>query len=148
MKFNLVLALLTLVSLTFSCTSKIKKGAAADEVNISINDIWVLEKIGDKDINTQLPPRQKRPQIELHVKEMKIQGNDGCNSIGGSIEKISAKELKFGPLMGTKMACPDMETPARFNVALEQTRQYTIKGLKLLLLDVRGETLLQFQKVD
>ena len=122
---------------------------ASTAIDMRLHDIWVVERIDGKAFKSNpKSPRQRRPQIEIYVEEMRVSGNDGCNEIGGKIETLSAEIIQFGPIMGTKMACPDMETPRRFNEALTATRSYKIKNLKLLFMDENGKEVLAFQKVD
>jgi len=114
----------------------------------NINDIWILEKIGETDFSKASSKRNRRPQLEINLKEMKIFGNDGCNNYSGSITSFDTDELSFGPILSTRMACPDMTTTYEFHKVMEQVQSYKLKGLKLYLLDSNGIVLLKFQKID
>lgn len=116
------------------------------EANININDIWALESIDQKVIDPKA--LNKRPMLEIHVKEMKIMGNDGCNNIGGNIVLLDASQIKWGPLMGTKMACPNMDLSNLFNQKMELVAGYKLENLKLYLYDSNQKELMVFRKID
>ena len=114
-----------------------------------LNDIWVLEKLKGKTINRGSDNDQlKRPQLEIHVGEMKYTGTDGCNNIFGGIIELNEKTLRFGMGAGTRTMCQDMEVPDEFNRTLPEVSSYEVKDLKLHLLDADGNELMQFQKID
>ena len=46
----------------------------------------------------------KKPQITFDLANKKVTGNGGCNNFNGTIT-IAENNIKFGPLMSTKMAC-------------------------------------------
>lgn len=112
-----------------------------------LNDIWVLEKIGTTKIAVG-SGRNRTPQIEINLAQNRFFGNDGCNNMMGSLKLVDDKNLEFGRIAGTRMACTDMENPYKFTQALAKTKTYTIENLKLILLDIDGIALLQFQKID
>lgn len=116
------------------------------EANMNINDIWALESIEQKVIDPKA--LNKRPMLEIHVKEMKIMGNDGCNNIGGNIVLLDASQIKWGPLMGTKMACPNMDLSNLFNQKMELVAGYKLENLKLYLYDSNQKELMVFRKID
>jgi len=61
-------------------------------------------------------------------------GFAGCNSAGGSFTH-SGDELRFGPIMMTRMACQrGMELEQRYSAALSATRRYRIADGELQLL--------------
>lgn len=111
-----------------------------------INDIWALEKIGAKNFDTE--KSNHRPVIEIHVKEMKLYGNDSCNEIFAKVTALDDTVLTIEKIGGTKKGCPDMATPKQFRTALLQTANYKIANLKLHLFDIKGKELLRFRKVD
>ena len=119
------------------------------DVRLRINDIWVIESIeGEVIEKNSVNNRQKTAQIEFHIADMKIMGNDGCNNFFGSIKNIDAEKLVLSPLAGTKMACIGTKIPDKFNVALSKVSRYKIKNLHLILFDDSGNELLNFKKVD
>jgi len=144
-------------SLLFSCSAQdksVKVEPSSEKAKIEttdivsqLHDIWALEEIHNQKIE-DLGKFAKRPQLEIFVKDMRVVGNDGCNQFSGSIKELNETGILFGPLMSTRMACPDMKVSDKFNSALSKVTNYKREGLKLLLLDKEGTELLQFQKID
>ncbi len=114
-----------------------------------LNDIWALKAINGEAVDLKaLTARQKQPVLEIHLSELKIIGNDGCNAIFGTIETLDENNISFGSIGSTRMACPDMTLPTQYTNALEKTKQYSLKDLHLYLYDSEGNELLKFLKVD
>ncbi len=109
-----------------------------------INDIWVASHIEDM----QIEMSKQQPRIEISVKNMQLQGSDGCNSIRASIKTLTEEKLSFGIAMGTRKLCPDMKVPNAFSNALQKVNSYVIKDNKLFLYDNSGKETLQFFKID
>lgn len=119
------------------------------DARLWINDIWVMEAInGEAILQNKTNSRNRIPQIEFNVAEMKVHGNDGCNNFFGSINKLTAKEIVFGPIAGTKMACVGTDIPDKFNTALNKVTTYKIEEMQLFLLDNSGNKQLTFKKID
>ncbi len=110
-----------------SCASQ-KNISEEPNGNISlIYNNWKLISIGGEAIKEEsLENLQQIPEIEFNEVENRIFGNDGCNSISGSIERIGKSELKLGPLLGTKMACMDMSIPDKFGQALAKANSFLL----------------------
>jgi heat shock protein HslJ len=111
---------------------------------LRINDIWVASKIGE----IQIQQLEMQPRIEISVKDMSLQGTDGCNSIRASLKTLTETDVTFGAAMGTRKLCPNMEIPNAFNVALQSVNSYEIKENKLYLFDNNVKELIQFFKID
>ena len=115
----------------------------------NLHDIWALKAIGGEVIDfKEFTGRRKQPVLEIFVAEKRIGGNDGCNSIFGSISELKGSSIRFGKLGGTKMACPDMEFSTRFTKALMETESFKVENLHLYLYNSEGEEILTFIKVD
>jgi len=124
---------------------KLKKVMSKEvDRKLRINDIWVASKIGD----IQIQQLEMQPRIEISVKDMSLQGTDGCNSIRASLKTLTETDVTFGAAMGTRKLCPNMEIPNAFNVALQSVNSYEIKENKLYLFDNNGKELIQFFKID
>lgn len=124
---------------------KLKKVMSKEvDRKLRINDIWVASKIGD----IQIQQLEMQPRIEISVKDMSLQGTDGCNSIRASLKTLTERDVTFGAAMGTRKLCPNMEIPNVFNVALQSVNSYEIKENKLYLFDNNGKELIQFFKID
>ena len=113
---------------------------------LSLNDIWVVTEI--QNTKSESFNSAKLPRIEINTRTMKIIGSDGCNQYKGKIETLSENKILFGPLMGTKKACPDMNIPNKFNSALSKARYFKKEGLSLIFFDENNSELLTFKKVD
>jgi len=111
-----------------------------------LNDIWVVTKIhGIEDLSIT---SSQLAGIEINTRSMNILGSDGCNNYRGKIETLSGNKLLFGPIMGTKKACPDMSIPNKFTSSLKEVRYYKREGLSLILYDENDLELLTFKKID
>ncbi|MCK5739526.1 META domain-containing protein, partial [bacterium] len=75
-------------------------------------------------------------------------GNDGCNSFTGGIKTVDSEKLTFGPIAATRMACPNMDIPNKFNQHINRVQTYSVKQLKLYLYDLQGTELFVFKKID
>ena len=109
-----------------------------------IHDIWALTAIGGKTIEIT----SQRPSIEVNANELRLFGNGTCNTINGRIDLLTPTELKFGPVISTKKFCPEQEIETAFLLELNKVANYTIKDLSLIMMDTKGNELLQFKKVD
>ena len=124
---------------------KLKKVMSKEiDKKLRINDIWVALKIG----NLRIEELKMQPRIEISVKDMNLQGTDGCNSIRASLKTLTETNIIFGAAMGTRKLCPNMEVPNAFNTALQSVSSYEIKDNKLFLFDKTGKELIQFLKID
>ena len=76
-----------------------------------------------------------------------ISGNSGCNSYNASYEATGA-QISFGPIAGTKMACPEPEgsTEARFLQLLEGVASHEVSGRSMSMNDADGTPVLQFMQ--
>ena len=113
---------------------------------LSLNDIWVITKIEGaeaKSINSE-----GNPILEINTRSMTILGSDGCNNYRGKIEALSENKISFGPIMGTKKACRDMDMPNKYSAALSKVKSYKKERLELILYDETNKELLSFKKVD
>lgn len=115
---------------------------------LRLNDIWVVASILGEEVVRADNALQKDMTLELHLKDMRVVGSDGCNNFMGSIISVDQSALKIGALAGTRMMCPDMTLPDLFGKALGEVHSYDIDGLKLNLYDEHGDALLELKKVD
>jgi heat shock protein HslJ len=119
--------------------------AATEEPNVLINDIWVAETI----MGLRYEPNARNtPQMEFQIGENRVAGNDGCNTFSGSTITLDNKNLVFGPMMSTKMACENMNTPKLFQDAMRSTVAYKIEKLRLYLYNEDGVEVMILKKVD
>jgi putative lipoprotein len=116
------------------------RGVAADALE---NTYWKLVTLNGKEV--VVPPNHREPSLILHPEGMRTEVFGGCNSIAGTY-KLSGKNLTFGPMAGTLMACPEgMDTEKDFTAALADVRTYRIYGKHLDLFDEHNKTLAHFE---
>jgi uncharacterized membrane protein len=106
------------------------KGCGRYVPDFRLTDIWVLESLYGDPVK-QEAFQKGLPRIELNMEERNLLGHDGCNSLRGSLE-AGYGIWRMGPLMGTLMACPDMEDPDRVRTSLEAS-SYEIANNRLTL---------------
>ncbi|UOG76683.1 META domain-containing protein [Hymenobacter tibetensis] len=94
------------------------------------NTRWVLRTMNNQPVAT---PTNGEPYLLLRNEEQNAEGNGGCNRFRGSFELPADGQLRFGPLLSTKMACPDLSTESAFLDVLSKTRTYQISGDTLRL---------------
>lgn len=112
--------------------------------NISLHDIWVATRIEGNPINRMSPA----PRLEINLTAMRVMGNDGCNDYSGEIKQASDNQLILGTLISTEKLCSKMETPNRYNTAMNKVKGYRLKERSLILVDDNGNEVLSFLKSD
>ena len=117
---NLTIIIMALIMV--SCGSQKDLVEENKDANATLNNEWKLLSINGATIGET----QKIPQIKFQLEEKRFSGNDGCNQVSGSIEEINNRLIKFGPMMGTKMACMDMSVPDKFAAAIASVSSYRI----------------------
>lgn len=111
-----------------------------------INDIWVLEGVNNKKPDVS-DFTKGLPQLEINIAQQKVFGHTGCNNINGAMEVIG-KRIRFGYLVSTKMACPNMDFENKyFNSLSRQTIPYFIEPGKLHL-QVNTDSTFIYRKID
>jgi len=108
-----------------------------------LNDIWVLEKIGEETVTTSDFPNEF-PRLEINARENTFFGFGGCNRLTGSI--FSERELLRFTAASTLMACQDTKE-SQFMKALNSSVSYSIGNNRLRLSNPDG-ILLVFKKMD
>jgi len=136
---------ITLLLLTITACQVNKDNAKKQDPTI-LHDIWALHTLQGEPYTSGMSA--KHPTLEFNVVEKQVSGTDGCNRIFGGIATLTHEELVFAPLAGTRMMCPDMKIADAFNKEIGKTAYYTIKDLKLRLLDQDHNELMVFRKVD
>lgn len=115
----------------------------------NINNKWSILAIDGKEINkNEITEANKIPALEINLNEMRVLGNDGCNSIFGKIQALNENSIVLTDIGGTEMACPNMELSFKYTAALGVTKTYKLEDTQLLLYDVNGKEVLKFQKAE
>lgn len=111
-----------------------------------LNDIWAFNKLSA--INKQDNSLKNPPQFEINVSQKTLRGFDGCNQFKANITTLNQQQMSFGPIMSSKMLCPDMKLPTSFMQSLSQTAWYKLEPLQLHLYDQENQLLIIMKKVD
>jgi copper homeostasis protein (lipoprotein) len=110
-----------------------------------LDTLWVLTALNGKPVTVAAKPGPREPSVVLHTEQQRVAGSTGCNRLAGSYA-LKGKELSFGTLAGTMMACVEgMETEKAFLEALAQVRSWRIAGIHLELMDAGGAVLARFE---
>jgi heat shock protein HslJ len=114
---------------------------------LRLTDIWKVIELGE--IKNPMA-REKALTMEINVSERRVFGFSGCNTFRGGIAKVTEKDLIFGNLASTMMACGEQENKLErlMSDQLSATRNYTIENRNLFLRDEEGKLLMVLLKVD
>lgn len=112
--------------------------------DIRIHDIYVAIAIDGEAINK----RDEMPRFEINLNTMEVFGNNGCNEFNGKVTSVTERNSSLGTTTMTRKMCRDMEIPAKFDKALQQTASYKFENLHLTLYGKEGKELIKFLKVD
>lgn len=132
-------------SIQYSWLETVKK---ENDSKLRLNDIWALTSLFGKALSDLEALPEKSITMELHLKDKRVMGSDGCNNFNGSIQVVGQNVLKLGPVASTRMMCPNMEVSDRFNKALSKVEAYEIKDMTLYLYCEEGNELMTLKKVD
>ncbi|TGE29100.1 META domain-containing protein [Hymenobacter metallicola] len=97
------------------------------------NTRWVVRSLHNRAIST---PAGGEIYLLLRQEDFRAEGYAGCNRFRGTFSQPAANGLQFGPLLTTRMACPDSagtNTETTFLAALAATRTYRVQGDTLRL---------------
>jgi len=121
------------------CTS-----SSETTTNPLINDIWALEFLKGVDYQPN-SSTQERPIIEIDLKEKKVTGNTGCNSMNGTVT-VEEDQIEFSDIITTEKFCSN-SIEQEFLIALGMVNNYKVEKLKLYLYEDDQEIMI-FQKID
>lgn len=105
---------------------------------------WVPRQLVGQPV--AMPADTKEPYLLLRA-DGTAEGNGGCNRFRGNFFSEKAGELKFTPLMSTRMACPAIATENDFTRALGQSSTYSISGDTLRLFSATNVPLARLEAV-
>ena len=92
---------------------------------------WVVEKVKGSALIVGDYARGM-PTLEIVVKELRVGGHDGCNSIGGTFS-ATTNTITFSKMSGTKMACPGKDQGINIGTLLSgQAYNYQILKSRLI----------------
>lgn len=110
------------------------------------NTYWKLTRLNGAPAT--VADRQREPHLVLHEKDARVAGSSGCNRVMGSFE-LDGDALRFGPLAGTRMACPGdgMAQERAFLDTLGRVAHWQVRGSHLELFDAQRKLLARFEAV-
>jgi len=112
-----------------------------DPNSYPIVGVWLLTKFHTNTIEIL---EARTPQITISLTAMRVNGTDGCNSIGGSILSFKNDRIKFDNIVRTKKLC-EIRYDVFFLSLLAETRKFKVKESdNLFLLNKDGNVLLEF----
>lgn len=81
--------------------------------------------------------KEKQPTLTFHTKDHKVEGNNGCNGIGGTYESEDGNSIKIGDkLVGTMMHCEGVAYN-EFMKTLETVTKFDIQNDELYFISGR-----------
>ncbi|WP_426491187.1 META domain-containing protein [Hymenobacter sp. 102] len=84
---------------------------------------WVLHALAGQPLQVTSP---KELYLQISPEQLQAEGQASCNRFRASVELPAAQQLRFGALLSTRMACPDLAVETGFTNALTNTRTYQI----------------------
>lgn len=128
MKTKVYLMVITLFTLSMSCTTK-------PAVTLQSNE-WILKSITVQGKQVTLP--ENKPTL-FFSDSARMSGFSGCNRFFGSYEqKESSLILNLGG--STMMSCPDMEFETKYTKMLSEVKTFKIKDHELWLKNKENKT--------
>jgi len=103
-----------------------------EPVTLAYTEWTLVELDGDA---VEVGADELAPHLVLDLEEARASGSGGVNRLTGHFV-LSADELRFGPLVTTRMAGPEsaMKREDAFLAALERVTSYQLEGRTLTLL--------------
>jgi len=114
MKIVLIVAAIAAVLVVAGCAYRGPKTEPGPGTSL-INTYW---KLGSIDGVALDPPTGRKEAHFILRPDYRVTGFGGCNTFNGNWE-MEADHLAIGPLMATRMACPEMDLEHAFLAALD-----------------------------
>lgn len=116
-------------SMGIMCMSMVMVSCGAGKKSMgsdSLKGEWNIVEVDGKAI--KVANDQPVPYIGFDVATKRIYGNSGCNRMMGAfvIDSVKPELLRFGPIAGTRMACPDMTIEQNILGALAKVRSFEV----------------------
>lgn len=129
--------ILILLVAAMSCKGKQSSSQSVQTQSAVLSGTYQVTDLVDS------PLGDKKPEINFDNKEMRVNGNSGCNSYFGPYEQ-EGTTLNFGVLASTEMACqePLMRAEIALYNAFGNTVTFQLENDILILKDAEGNDLL------
>lgn len=114
---------------------------------LRLTNIWKVIELGEI---KNPAAREKALTIEINVSDRRVFGFSGCNTFRGGIAKVTEKELLFGNLASTMMACGEEENKLErlMGEQLSETKFYKFENRNLYLMNQEEKVLIVLLNVD
>lgn len=123
----------------------IYNGCGIYHVDYRLHDLWVLEKIQEREVTTDMFIGEL-PFVEIKSGMKEFNGFGGCNRIRGSLFQ-EREILRFIEIESSKMICDPKNKEDFFLKQLQSGVGYEIRNNKLYIHNPSGN-LLVFRKID
>jgi len=141
--------------LTFTKDKKVvfefEKGAAPAQ-SVVLNDqnisgTWRVRVIDGVEASEKYNGEKNSiPTINFNFTDNKVTGRASCNNYNATFS-LNEGLLVVGPVMTTRMACPEMENETQFVQAISDTSRLTLPNANLLQLSKDDTVLIEFERV-
>ncbi len=145
---GVVVALLSASAACQRTATTTPPGASGDTVPQAslLNTYWKLVQIGELPV-APTAEGEREAHIVFGGEGNRVQGNTGCNSLGGSYT-LDGERISLAQLISTRMACAtSMELEQKFLDALQGVARWEIKGERLTLFGNDGKARAAFEAV-
>jgi heat shock protein HslJ len=117
------------------------------DLRFRINGAWELRQM-NAEFSGEGAGASQAPRLEIHIGDMRYMGNDGCNRFSGGLIQVDEYSIRFGIAAGTRMMCPEMHIPDKFNATLPEVRLWKIQQDTLHFSDQNGKDLMQLVRTE
>ena len=132
---------ISIVFMLSSCTPNLAVNSGKPSLE---GTYWVLTELQGKAVT---PPAagQKPYFIYFSKNKSRVSLSGGCNVMGGRYELMEGNRIKFGNMMSTMMACPDMTVEEALRKMPESVDNYAILGGELMFAKARMAPYVRFK---
>lgn len=110
-----------------SCSSNKASQKPEGSVKPLENTYWVLTELDGNEV-APVKAGEKPNYIYFSSGQNRVSVSGGCNVMGGSYELLDGNRIKFGNMMSTMMACPNMTVEEGLRRMTESVDNYAISG--------------------
>jgi len=116
---------------------------ASDAPSPLLNGNWGLFRLPAASLRDVRP----LPTLIIDLDGKSIGGSDGCNEYSAPIDVITGRDINFGVITATEMACENMDVPNGIHGAIRNAASYSLTDGVLVWFDESGKKLASFRKV-
>jgi heat shock protein HslJ len=138
---------------TGSCKSRQKETNKSTPETVDVAGIekaivekyWKLTTVFGETVVT--PEGGREAHIILKKENRLVNGNTGCNSLGGTYILEAGNKINFSQTISTLMMCLNDNVESKFKHALELTDTFVVNGDTLRFYDANKEAVASFEAV-